>query len=1053
MTPLFDFTGHIPDILSFYTRRSSSHAAPVVLEASVDSGNTFTVLIGDTLVNTGTTSYVASSFDLPPSLALSRGVQFRWRVIADSTGSTGTFRIDDVSVTVKTAIDLELGGIRFVPPQPVEGDSVHSFALVRNSGLQSVQNFLVEFYLDANNDSIPQPSELVATAASTSPLMPSDSAELSALLGLLPPGTFSVIGRILYPPDENPLNNQWHISLIIGYPAHTVVINEIMYAPTNTEPEWIELYNTRADSISLMSWLVSDNNTTTKRTITNSNILIPPTGYIILAKDSAALMDIHPAIISRVIDMPDLPTLNNSGDAVVIYDNRVATMDSVAYMPAWGGNTGGRSLERVDPLGASTLQSNWGSSRHADRSTPGMRNSLTRKDFDLKIDTTVILPAFPYIGDSLVLVAAVTNVGLMDAGPFTMLFYSDANQDSVGQPDELIDSVSHPLPVMPLDSVDISFPVAPRGAGYHFFIARVSFAPDEDTSNNEWIALSIVGHPSGSVRINEIMYAPPSGVPEWIELLNVSPDTIDLKNWKTGNRAASRYAVTGSTTLVPPGAFAVFTKDSALLLQAYIHLSAPVVQSSSLPTFLWNNNGDAVVLLDSRGALMDSVFYSTGWGGASGTSLERVDALAMANDSTNWGSSVDSIGATPGRVNSVAPVDHDLRVSRAPPVSVRPGETALLSIPIRNVGKLPSTAFRLLIYDDINSDSAGTPDELVGQQSAGSSLAPGESLLVSFEWADPLPGLHPVVAFVEYTPDLRLSNNTAWFPLRVAYAQRTVVVNEIMYSPLTGQAEYVELYNASQEPVNLDGWSIADRPTSTGSVNEFLLAPARRILNAGEFFVIASDSSVFSLFPHMSSFDTALVTVTNGSSLSLNNDGDDVVLRDLTGFPIDSVPYSPSWHNPGVTDQTGRSLEKIHPQLAPGTSRSWSTCARSIGGTPGLQNSIYAASLPSNSRFSFSPNPFSPDGDGMDDFTIIRYEVPLQVSVIRIRIFDVKGRLIRTLANSEPSGSTGQTVWDGRDDDNTRARIGMYIVFLEAIDDRGGILETAKGVVVLAARL
>jgi hypothetical protein len=29
----------------------------------------------------------------------------------------------------------------------------------------------------------------------------------------------------------------------------------------------------------------------------------------------------------------------------------------------------------------------------------------------------------------------------------------------------------------------------------------------------------------------------------------------------------------------------------------------------------------------------------------------------------------------------------------------------------------------------------------------------------------------------------------------------------------------------------------------------------------------------------------------------------------------------------------------------------------------------------------------------------------------------------------------------------------MYIVLLEAIDDRGGTLETAKGVVVLAARL
>jgi flagellar hook assembly protein FlgD len=102
---------------------------------------------------------------------------------------------------------------------------------------------------------------------------------------------------------------------------------------------------------------------------------------------------------------------------------------------------------------------------------------------------------------------------------------------------------------------------------------------------------------------------------------------------------------------------------------------------------------------------------------------------------------------------------------------------------------------------------------------------------------------------------------------------------------------------------------------------------------------------------------------------------------------------------------------------------------------------------------SVSPNPFSPDGDGREDFAVVQFHLPLQVSVVRLRIYDVRGRLIRTLANNEPAGPNGEVTWDGTDDARRRARIGIYILLLEAIDDLGGVVETAKGTVVLAGRL
>ena len=189
------------------------------------------------------------------------------------------------------------------------------------------------------------------------------------------------------------------------------------------------------------------------------------------------------------------------------------------------------------------------------------------------------------------------------------------------------------------------------------------------------------------------------------------------------------------------------------------------------------------------------------------------------------------------------------------------------------------------------------------------------------------------------------------------------------------------------------------------------------------------------------------------NSLGLNNDGDDVLLLDHTGSVVDSVSYSPSWHSPGVVDATGRSLERIRPRGRSNDARNWSTCARPVGGTPGRRNSIFADSFSSPGRLSFRPNPFSPDGDGFEDFTVIHYSLPFEVSSISIRIFDVNGRLIRRLANNELGGATGDVVWDGRDEEKEKARIGIYVVLLEAINQYNGVIVTSKRVVVLAARL
>ncbi len=773
VSPRIDFLSTFPDSLSFFVRRSSSHQARVVVEASLDDGVSYATLIGDTLRALATTSYAGYSFPLPGELAASSSVRLRWRVIPDASGSTGTFRIDDLCISVRTIHDLALDTVRFLPLHPVDGDSIVACFTVRNVGLQPSGAFSVEAYLDRNADSVAQMSELIASMTASGPVGVSDTQQVRLGLGRLRAGEELLIGRVVYGPDQNPVNNNLPVPLVIGFQRGSLVINEIMYAPASPEPEWVELYNTKPDSVSIRNWLVSDNIMTSRRLITAGDIHIPPGGYLLLTADSGTLAAQYPALSMTIIHVTGFPSLNNTGDAVVLYGPGGTVVDSLVYMPEWGGNDGS-SLERVDPLG---------------------------------------------------------------------------------------------------------------------------------------------------------------------------------------------------------------------------------------------------------------------------TSCEPL----------NWGSCTDPLHATPSAANSIVLLDFDLKIIRFREVVSSPGTDALLAVTVRNNGRMMSGSFSLAVFDDADRDSTARPEERVAEVTVDQPVATRDSLQVMATWQAPAPGLHALVAVIVYPADLRRSNDTAFSELRVGYNEGTVVINEIMAEPFSGNAEYVELLNTSGSDVDLSEWVIHDLAGST-SGDHVPLSRDTRIVHRGEYVVVASDTTLYTSFPRLAQADQRLVVIA-GRDLGLNNDQDAVVLDDLSGLMVDSVSYLRSWHNPGVTDPAGRSLERISPLLGSNDARNWSSCAYPSGGTPGETNSIYTKSPSSSATLNASPNPFSPDDDGWEDFTVIRFQLSLPISMVRVRIFDVRGRLIRTLMNNEPAGPAGEVIWDGRDDDRGKARIGVYVVLLEAVDERGGVVVTAKGTVVVAARL
>jgi hypothetical protein len=1049
-TPVFDFAGRVPSAISFYTRRSGTHTARVVLEASTDGGATFSLQIGDSLINTGATTYVQSTFPLPGSLSGLNTVRFRWRVVPAPSGATGTFRIDDVLLTVNVANDIALTSLRFLPSLPVEGDTVLAFARARNAGTQAAPSFTVRYFNDVDGDSIPDPDELVNTSAHVMPLQPGDSIEVSAALVMRLPGVHRIIAVVDFSPDENNANNSVLRSLQVGYRSNSVIINEIMYGPIGAEPEWVELYNRRDDGISMRNWIIGD--ATARRTITSAPIVVPPRGYLLLTGDSVGLRESRPDVAARIVDVPSFPTLNNGGDAVVLIDNGGVRMDSLSYLPVWGGSEG-RSLERRDPEQPSMDQSNWGTSTYPGKGSPGQRNSISRKDRDLTLQRLTMLPTFPLHGDSVRLMVVVGNSGFLSVPSFQISLFKDINGDSLRQPNELLQMLPLTMAIAPLDSIVIflnpHYPIALR----EMLFVTIHFTEDEDTLNNTAVLLLRTGYLQGSVVINEIMHSP-AGEPEWVELYNTLPESVDVAEWQVSNRTVtSRYGFGLLPIRIPSDEFLVLCKDTALLLHRHRIAGTAVLQLPSLPTFLFSNSGDAAVLFDARGFVMDSIRYSPGWGGTGGRSLERLDPLWTSGDSLNWLGSVDPIGSTPGRANSNVTYEFDVRANGGLDQRVVPGSPAQLRVVLRNAGRQPVTDCSVAFYLDADRDSVPDPPEFITRLSVTSGIERRDSLVVSHQWQSPPPGAHDILAVAEYPPDQRPSDNGARLGVSVGYPRNALVINEIMFAPLTGEAEYVELYNAYTESIDMNNWRVSDGREGSSSAGGYLLRSGAMSLAPGAFFVLASDSSVLQRFPGLDTLENALLHIANSSSLGLGNEGDAVVIADQSLTIVDSTYYSPAWHHAAVTDASGRSLERIHPGLPSHEARSWSSSVLAEGGTPGRVNSIFTTTLPSQASLSCSPSPFSPDGDGYDDFTLIRYSLPVQLARVRMRIFDVRGRMIRYLVNNEPSGPQRAIVWDGYDDDSQKARIGIYIVLVEGLDEGGGVIHAAKGVVVLAAKL
>jgi hypothetical protein len=548
---------------------------------------------------------------------------------------------------------------------------------------------------------------------------------------------------------------------------------------------------------------------------------------------------------------------------------------------------------------------------------------------------------------------------------------------------------------------------------------------------------------SAQVVISEIMYDPagPENTDEFVELFNAgSSDSVRFDGWSLGDGTGTDLLVGRNRGMVlAPGGYALvldadyFGNSSAYDALVPAEALILTVSGSTLGSAgLSNSSPENVTLFRPDGSVEDMA--ATTPGNAPGHSDERIDPWAPG-DRDNWAES-RTLHGTPGFRNSVTRPANNLCIFG---LSRRiEGDSTFLSAVVLNDGRADAAGFLLRFYLDADRDSVLTEEEALGPAVSVDGLAAGDSAICRVA-VDLPPGSARIAArFVQWRDDAA-GDDVRFADVRIPFPEGTLRVSEIMADPQPGEAEWIELVNAWSGSVDLTGWKFSDRDTSAART----ITDGSFSVAAGGYAVLVSKESFVAGHP-----DIARLCLVPERFPGLNDDSDAVVLYDPGGKRIEAVRY----RSPAGSGR-GKSIERVRIEGRSDDPGNWHVSLSPDGSTPGFPNSLSGGLESTGNRLTADPNPFSPDGDGFEDAVVIDYSLPYGSMRTRIRIYDIQGRLIRSLKEGEVEESGGTALWDGLDADAEPAAIGRYIVYFEAVQVKGGRKTQSAKVIVLARNL
>ncbi len=532
------------------------------------------------------------------------------------------------------------------------------------------------------------------------------------------------------------------------------------------------------------------------------------------------------------------------------------------------------------------------------------------------------------------------------------------------------------------------------------------------------------------IVINEIMTDEnpvPAVLPEYdyVELFNTTPFPVNLNGWTITLGSTIK---TFSDVLIQADSFLILChEDADSLLSQY----GQVLGFSSFSV----NNETSITLKNTDGNIIHAISYTTDWYNdenkeSGGWSLEQIDPMNPCGCVNNWKASVDPSGGTPGRENSVYASNPD---------NINP---ELIRVSVLDSNDIQVYFSETL--DTVNLKNAGnyTVDNSIGAPSNVTLVQPDFNSVILKLSSSLNTGTIYTLTITDTITDcvgnIVALNSKARFAIPETAEPLDIVINEILSNPKDDGKDFVEIYNRSDKVIDLKELTLSSMDEITSTLTDikdisgdgFLIFPA-------EYYVLTTDPDIVKS-QYYTSNPNGFVKMESLPGFS--NEQGIVVIADKSQNIIDKLTYTEDMQFALLNTSDGVSLERLNFDRPTQDKTNWHSAAESVGfATPAYKNSQWTDTEQTNDEITVYPEIFSPDQDGNNDVLNINYHFDEPGYVANIVIYDSKGRLIKNLVKSELLATNGTISWDGINEDNERAVIGIYIIYVEVFNLNGDV--------------
>jgi hypothetical protein len=177
-----------------------------------------------------------------------------------------------------------------------------------------------------------------------------------------------------------------------------IVLNEILFNPTPTSNDYVELYNNTNFTIDLKNVKIANRNTAGQvssiKTLTTNSYFLAPQRFVVITEDSALVKANYIVQnLNAFIIVPTMPSFNDDKSSVLILNAQGDVVDELKYDEKWHfsliTNREGVALERIDYNAPTQSQENWHSAATSvGYGTPTYKNSQYKINDQLQGEIT-----------------------------------------------------------------------------------------------------------------------------------------------------------------------------------------------------------------------------------------------------------------------------------------------------------------------------------------------------------------------------------------------------------------------------------------------------------------------------------------------------------------------------------------------------------------------------------------------------------------------------------------------------------------------------------------